>query len=205
MLVDQPQDWMIAVEQAPSLEIWFNILRGASMRIFTFLKKWRWVFIGLLGIALAAGVYFLLTARAKAAPEQPLAFNHQAMIAFGMNCLYCHNSASQSPAAGMPSVQLCMGCHEYIDTNNPEIQKLAGYWERQEPIPWTRVYQLPRFVYFSHQVHIAANQDCANCHGDVSKMTVAVPAVRIGMGMCLNCHVKQENGPQLKDCIVCHR
>ena len=175
------------------------------MRIITFLKKWRWVIIGLFVVALVVGIYFLITSRAKTAPEQPIAFSHRAMIAFGMKCLYCHNSASISPAAGIPSVQLCMGCHEHIARANPRIKQLAGYWERQEPIPWVRVYQLPRFVYFSHQDHIAANVDCMNCHGDVAKMTVAVPAVKISMGMCLDCHKKQENGPQLKDCIICHR
>jgi hypothetical protein len=74
------------------------------MRIITFLKKWRWVIIGLFVVALVVGIYFLITSRAKTAPEQPIAFSHRAMIAFGMKCLYCHNSASISPAAGIPSV-----------------------------------------------------------------------------------------------------
>jgi hypothetical protein len=71
--------------------------------------------------------YFLSVACRRAAAEQPLAFNHQAMVKLGANCLFCHTDAPRSLAAGMPSEQKCMGCHVVIATNNPEIQKLTGY------------------------------------------------------------------------------
>jgi len=90
--------------------------------------------------------------------------------------------------------------------DSPEILELAGYWDRQEPIRWARVNQLPRFVYFSHQVHVvAAGLNCERCHGDVGQMKEARPVVKMNMGWCLGCHEEQPNGAQLRDCIVCHQ
>ena len=171
------------------------------------LKSPRWLAaLGLSLAALAAVSFFILSRRAQAAPEQPVAFNHQAMVQLGINCLFCHTEARRSSSAGMPSVEKCMGCHKVIDTNSAEIQKLAGYWERQEPIPWMRVNQLPRFVYFSHQVHVVtAALNCEQCHGDVGHMQAARPVVKMNMGWCLDCHEKQPNANQLMDCIICHK
>ncbi|MGW8145012.1 MAG: cytochrome c3 family protein [Anaerolineales bacterium] len=169
------------------------------------MRKWGLIIpIGVV-IVLVAFVYFYTAGRTSAANEDPLAFSHQAMVRLKIDCLFCHTEATRSPAAGMPSVQKCMGCHEVIDTANPKIKILAGYWQRQEPIEWARVNRLPRFVYFSHQVHIAAGYNCERCHGDVGHMTVAVPVVEMNMGWCLNCHKQQPNEAKLTDCFVCHQ
>jgi hypothetical protein len=160
----------------------------------------------LLLLIVLGGVYFLFIAEAEAAPQQPIAFNHEVMVQAGISCLYCHADALKSSAAGMPSIEKCMGCHKVIATDSPEIKKLANYWERQEPIPWVRVNQLPRFVYFSHRVHIvAAGLNCERCHGDVGHMTVARPVATMDMGWCLGCHEQQPNARQLVDCVVCHQ
>jgi len=166
----------------------------------------RWLLgIGVI-IALLVIAYFIFVPKTLAAQQQPIPFNHEVMVQLGIQCLFCHTEARRSPAAGMPSVAKCMGCHSTIDSNSPAIQALAAYWQRQEPIPWVRVNTLPRFVYFSHQVHVTvARLDCATCHGDVGHMTVAQPVVTMDMGWCLRCHEGQPNAPQLMDCIVCHQ
>lgn len=165
----------------------------------------RWI-LGMLVLALLAASVFFLTARSRAAPEPPIEFNHQVMVQVGITCLFCHTDATRSPAAGMPSVEKCMGCHSVIATQAPAIQQVAGYWQRGEPIPWPRVNQLPRFVYFSHRVHVvAAGLNCERCHGDVGQMAEAQPVARMDMGWCLGCHNRQPNKDQLRDCIVCHQ
>jgi c(7)-type cytochrome triheme protein len=158
-------------------------------------------------VVVLVGAYFIFVTNGRAdAPSQPINFPHKAMVQLGITCVYCHNTALKSPAAGMPSVQLCVGCHKTIKSTNPEIQKVLGYFDRNEPIPWNRVYLLPRFVYFSHQAHVVAGGlNCETCHGDVANMGVAVKVVDMNMGWCLNCHEKQPNAAQLKDCIVCHQ
>jgi c(7)-type cytochrome triheme protein len=127
------------------------------------------------------------------------------MVGVGIDCLFCHADAVRSPAAGMPSVQKCMGCHKVIAANTQPIQTLTSYWEQQKPIPWKRVYQLPRFVYFSHEVHINAGLNCERCHGDVAHMNEAQKVVEMDMGWCLKCHNQQSNARQLRDCVVCHQ
>jgi c(7)-type cytochrome triheme protein len=156
-------------------------------------------------IALVGAYLFFFAPGTQAAPEQPIAFNHQVMVQIGIQCLFCHAEARRSPAAGIPSVARCMGCHTVIAADTPVIKQVAGYWERQEPIPWVRVNRLPRFVFFSHQVHIAAGRNCEDCHGDVGHMTVDQPVLTMNMGWCLTCHEQQPNAAQLKDCVVCHR
>jgi c(7)-type cytochrome triheme protein len=151
------------------------------------------------------GAYLVFASGSRAAPQQPIQLNHQLMVGAGMPCLYCHNGATRSPAAGIPSVQKCMGCHTVIASDRPEVQKLAGYWERQEPIPWERIYRVPRFVFFNHSVHIAAALNCERCHGDVGNMVETYAVVDMNMGWCLGCHEQQPNAEQLKDCVVCHR
>ncbi len=149
---------------------------------------------------------FLLISRLSAAPAQPIEFPHQVMVQAGINCVFCHKDVMRSPAAGMPSVAKCMGCHKTIAAQTPRIQQLAAYYARQEPIPWVRVNRLPRFVYFSHEVHVVAGaRNCEQCHGDVGHMNVDVQVAPLNMGWCLSCHEQQPNGNQLQDCVVCHQ
>lgn len=178
------------------------------MHFITNASRRRRLMIGvLLLVIVLGGAYFLVTTQTQAsAPQQPIAFNHEVMVQAGISCLFCHTGATKSPVAGIPSVERCMGCHKVIATNSPEIQKVAGYWKRQEPIPWARVNQLPRFVYFSHRVHVVSGKlNCERCHGDVGHMTVAQPVVKMDMGWCLGCHEQQPNAKQLTDCVVCHQ
>lgn len=169
-------------------------------------RPWRLV-AGAVAIAIVLVlVYVVFVARTRAAPDQPVPFPHQVMVGAGIQCLYCHDPALQSASAGIPSVYKCMGCHRVIRPERPAIQELAGYWERQEPIPWVRIYRVPRFVFFNHQVHITAGAlNCERCHGDVGNMVETRAVVDMNMGWCLNCHSDQPNAAQLRDCVVCHR
>jgi len=162
---------------------------------------------GTLLVAVVLGIAYLLRgSRAQAAAQTPIAFNHKAMVQAGIPCLFCHAGARNSPVAGIPSMEKCVGCHKVIKTDLPAIIELAGYWERQEPISWPRVNRLPRFVYFSHQVHVsAAGFNCERCHGDVGNMAMARRVVDMNMGWCLGCHTQQANAGQLRDCVVCHQ
>jgi hypothetical protein len=170
------------------------------------LKPPRLLIAALIIIILAGAAALFLAPRAQAAQAQPIDFPHVSMVQAGVNCTFCHSTALRSPAAGMPSVEKCVGCHKVINPNAPEVKKTLDYWNRQEPIPWVRVNILPRFVYFSHEVHVVKGQvNCERCHGDVGHMKIAQPVVRMNMGWCLNCHEKQPDSPKLKDCFVCHQ
>lgn len=157
-------------------------------------------------VAIIGGI-LLTRASLLAAPVQPLPFRHDTHVEAGVQCLYCHTSATSAEIASLPSVQKCMGCHTTIATEEKSIQNLTGYWERGEPIPWKPVNEQPDFVYFSHQPHLGAGVNCETCHGNVGQMGVARPAVDMDMGWCLNCHLDQpeQDAERLADCLICHK
>jgi hypothetical protein len=167
----------------------------------THIKVLLAVFIGLSVLVISVG--------ASAPPpdqQQPIIFNHKAMVSKGISCLYCHSGAMRSETAGIPSVQKCMGCHKSIARDKPEVAKLIEYWNQQKTISWLRVNTLPRFVHFSHQVHVAGGGlNCENCHGDVGQMTIDKQVNQMNMGWCLDCHKKQTNALQLISCETCHK
>jgi hypothetical protein len=134
---------------------------------------------------------------------QPIAYTHKVHLAMDMKCVDCHVGVDQGPDAQIPGVSRCMACHVGIDPDNPEIKKIAQYQARGEDIPWQRVYgfQPSAHVKFNHAPHIRAGVECATCHGDLTKMTVAQRAVNHTMGFCITCH-QQQKAPV--DCVTCH-
>ncbi len=42
-----------------------------------------------------------------------------------------------------------------------------------KPLAWTRVPDLPDFVYFNHSIHVQKGVGCVSCHGRVDKMPLA--------------------------------
>ena len=143
----------------------------------------------------------------EAARVQPIAFPHTIHAGVDqIDCQYCHFSAERSVDAGIPPVGTCFGCHQIIggtdERQQAEIQKVRDYWANQEPIPWVRIYKVADHVHFPHMRHIAAQIDCATCHGNVEEMTVIEEVNQpLAMGWCVSCHI--ERGAS-RDCAVCH-
>lgn len=143
-------------------------------------------------------------------PAQPIEFNHQLHLGFGVQCLYCHPGAWRQASAGLPTQTKCWGCHQQIPVKNEEQQILADYVAADEPIPWVPVFIQPDFVFFNHRPHIAAAVNCETCHGELSYMKVAQPQGSQNMGWCLDCHREKaaddpEKLTRLIDCSTCHR
>jgi len=139
----------------------------------------------------------------RGTPIQPIAFPHNKHIANGIACTVCHTGVNQGPVAGIPSDKLCMRCHEFLASDRAEVKKVAAYFNSGLDVPWQRVYGFSpsAHVKFNHAPHIRAGVDCSRCHGDLSKMTVAVRAFEINMAFCLRCHRAQQAST---DCITCH-
>ncbi len=144
----------------------------------------------------------LLALAPPQAPQQPINFPHPVHLAAGITCRHCHNYTDTSPVAQIASAQLCMECHRVVATDRPEIQKLTGYYERGEEIPWVRVYNVPDFVYFSHRMHIAAGVQCAACHGNMQEQVKTYQANTLNMGFCITCHRANEAPIE---CYTCHK
>lgn len=137
------------------------------------------------------------------APAQPIDFSHKIHAGnYQIPCLYCHTNARRSPVAGVPSVQLCMGCHKITAADKPDVQKLKGYWDRKEPIPWVKIFGQPDFVSFSHVAHVRANIACEHCHGPIQHMERVHRAVDLTMDRCVGCHRDRQASI---DCATCHK
>jgi hypothetical protein len=61
-----------------------------------------------------------------------------------------------------------------------------------ESIKWTRVHDLPDFVYFNHSIHVAKGVGCYSCHGPVNEMPLMYAENSLQMEWCLNCHREPE-------------
>ena len=136
---------------------------------------------------------------------QPIAFPHKThVIDNQMDCLTCHVNADRSIAATIPSVTECMVCHENVNSESPEIQKLAAHAQAGEEPPWVRVYGFRRDagVHFTHKRHVKAGVECSTCHGDVAQMMDIRENVKWTMGKCIDCHREKQVSV---DCLVCHK
>ena len=135
--------------------------------------------------------------------EQPIPFPHKTHIEKKAECTDCHESVEKGPIAGIPSVKTCMICHSQIATDHPLIKQVTDYSNKGIEIPWQRVYGFAQaaHVRFNHAPHIRAKVDCATCHGDVGRQTVAERVVDHNMGFCVNCH-RTRNASN--DCLTCH-
>ena len=69
-----------------------------------------------------------------------------------------------------------------------DIERLKEAVQRRQPIVWTKVHNLPDFVYFNHSQHVGANVACQSCHGPVETMARVRQEAPLTMGWCLDCH-----------------
>ncbi len=177
---------------------------------------------------LAIALFLALSTRGQAAgPAQPIAFNHQIHAdQYKIDCQYCHADARRSEYAGIPSVSRCMGCHKITAADRPEVQKLAAFFNKNEPIPWIRIFKVPEYVHFPHKAHVRANVKCQTCHGPIEKMAVveartgqnlandllnlvglAPSSTPLTMGWCVECHTTMNAKEKTKaplECVTCH-
>ena len=154
-------------------------------------------------------------------PEQPIAFSHKVHAGTNkVDCNYCHSSARVSKHSGIPSTNVCMNCHMYIDGSeikndagelkyagerSPEIAKIYASvgWNpdegkyipdyEQKPVRWVRIHNLPDLAYFNHAQHVSAGQiECQTCHGPIEEMEEVYQYSSLTMGWCINCHRETE-------------
>lgn len=127
-------------------------------------------------------------------PDQPIKFSHAVHVKQNkIDCLYCHASAEYSKAAGIPSANVCLNCHTLVRegtrTGRFEIDKIHEAIEKQQPIEWVRIHNLPDYTYFNHSQHVTAGKiECQTCHGPVEEMDRVKQVSDLSMGWCINCH-----------------
>ena len=86
-----------------------------------------------------------------------------------------------------------MNCHSQIWLQSPYLEPVRESFRTDRSIEWTRVHDLPDFVYFNHSIHVNKGVGCETCHGRVDRMPLVFQAARLQMGWCLECHRHPEN------------
>lgn len=156
------------------------------------------------GAAVLAGwLYAAGSADQPVQDRQPVDFSHELHAGrLQTDCLFCHRHPEESRVAGVPSMAICMTCHQSLTSHSPAMEELLAHWTAGRPIPWVRLQRLPDHVYFTHERHLAVGLRCQDCHGRVEGMRYTPRAPSYEMGWCLSCHGRRNAS---KDCLTCHK
>lgn len=138
-------------------------------------------------------------------------------------CMNCHQSVTAPFGAVRAEEELAKKeGHKPRLIVSPEIEKLydaLALNEKREhdpqkqahPIAWTKIHNVPDFVYFDHRAHVNKGVACQQCHGPVETMDRVRQQSDLTMGWCVNCHRQANpgyNGAKkvnpLADCATCH-
>jgi hypothetical protein len=134
------------------------------------------------------------------AREQPIQFSHERHVAGnGIDCRYCHTSVEDSSFAGIPPTKTCMNCHSQIFANSPYLEPVRDSFRTGQSMQWTRVHDLPDFVYFNHSIHIHKGIGCTTCHGQVDRMPLMWQERSLQMEWCIDCHRHPERYVRPRD------
>ncbi|HUP02955.1 MAG TPA: cytochrome c3 family protein [Bryobacteraceae bacterium] len=149
------------------------------------------------GICLVAGVAWLgwqadtssWETRANEHRSQPVPFSHMHHVGgMGLDCRYCHTTVETSSFANIPPTRTCMNCHSQLFLSSPTLEPVRASYRTGQSLQWTRVYDLPDFVYFNHSIHINKGVGCETCHGRVDKMPLTYQYPSLEMSWCIDCH-----------------
>jgi hypothetical protein len=165
----------------------------------------RLISIALVGAHLSFFFHLILAQDRNGKPPQPalqpVAFSHKRHSEAGLRCPACHTKAETEEQAGIPVASDCTQCHRKFKPDGALMQTLGEYEKSGKEIPWVRVYDLPDFVFFSHQAHLRAKADCQTCHGPVETRDALWREREISMKACVACH--KETGASAA-CNYCH-
>lgn len=152
-----------------------------------------WFFILMVTKATIDGMYGVGIQQGYA-PKQPIAFSHKLHAGqYKIDCNYCHTGVNRGKSATIPSANICMNCHGVIKKESPEIQKIYTAIEKNQPIEWVRIHNLPDLAYFNHAQHVnVGGVQCQQCHGEIQTMEVVEQRSSLTMGWCIDCHRKTE-------------
>jgi len=185
---------------------------GRPLSVFSAFSRIKDLFLknrgGLMGFALA---FFLVAAflflyygapGAGLGPEQPIPFSHRVHAGVkAIACEFCHPYVRRSHHPGLPPVEKCLYCHNYIIPKYPWIQKEHDYFNTKTETPWKKVFYVPEHVLFNHERHLKKEVSCADCHGAVEALD-RLSRKRFKMGFCITCH--QEKKANLDCWLACH-
>ena len=122
-------------------------------------------------------------------PDQPVPYSHALHAGeLGIDCRYCHSTVERAAKAAMPPAAMCMNCHSTVKKDSEVLLPIREAFAENTPVEWTRVHDLPDYVYFNHEAHVNAAVGCESCHGRIDQMVKVYQAKPLTMEWCLDCH-----------------
>ena len=88
-----------------------------------------------------------------------------------------------------------------LRSGSPMLEPVRASLKTNEPLVWTRLHDLPDFVYFHHGIHIQKGVGCVSCHGRVDQMPLTWKEEPLTMEWCLNCHRQPERNLRPKEAV----
>ncbi len=93
--------------------------------------------------------------------EQPVPFSHAHHVGDGGSTAGTVTPRWRTSAfAGIPPTKTCMNCHSQIWSTSPMLEPVRASFRTGESIRWTRVHDLPDYVYFNHSMHVKKGVGC---------------------------------------------
>ncbi|MFZ7125221.1 MAG: cytochrome c3 family protein [Desulfobacterales bacterium] len=174
-------------------------------------NAWRWMAGNWAPLSLTGGSALLVALflflfyhppQGMIGPEQPIPFSHRLHVGVkAIQCQFCHPYVGQSNHPGLPPVEKCLYCHNYIITKHWWIQKEHEYFNTKTPTPWVKANYLAEHVLFNHERHIRFGLQCESCHGKVETQD-RIKGTHFYMGFCIDCHTREKVN---LDCwLACH-
>lgn len=157
------------------------------------------------------------------APRQPIAYSHRLHAGeLEIDCNYCHGAAEHGRHAGIPSADVCMNCHKYVQSSWAAIQSERALAIEEQRKPRTIVSPELRKLYQSFGLNDQLVRDESLSIKPISWMQVhRLPdftyfdhSVHVRAGVdCQSCHgpietmerVRQHETLSMGWCVNCHR
>jgi len=170
-------------------------------------KGWSAGAIGFSGLFLLTSVVVALgNGRVFDAPvKQPIAFNHKKHVEdSGLECSVCHQFYEKEAFSGLPSAEICAGCHAEAQGKSAEEARLVKLLQDGGSLDWKPLFRQPPHVFYSHRRHVVAGKlECRTCHGAIAASTAPPGRVtKLRMQDCIACHQRTATST---DCTTCHR
>jgi hypothetical protein len=101
--------------------------------------------------------------------------------------------------ASIPPTKTCMNCHSQIWTNAALLEPVRESYRSGHSLVWSKLNDLPDYVYFNHSIHINKGVGCNTCHGPVDLMPLMYQQESLQMEWCLSCHRAPQNHLRPRD------
>jgi hypothetical protein len=155
----------------------------------------RVIILGGLGAVLSiVGVFWMIMrspyqTNVGVVRDQPVPFSHEHHVrGLGIDCRYCHSAVEDNEHSNVPPTYTCMSCHSQIWSDSPMLAPVRDSLKSGKPLVWSRLHDLPDFVYFNHGIHVKKGVGCVECHGRVDQMPLTYKDKSMTMEWCLECH-----------------